>query len=162
MQSIKEKTANVAASAKAGLEKTKAAVEEKVEKATAHDPIQKGMATEKKEERIRQAELDKQEARQHNAAAKQAGRDGGYTATGTAAYTASGTHTYSTTGESGNPTGTHQMSALPGHGTGHPVGQVIEGRAEARLVGTNPGVGGPTSHNTRVEGNPHWYGTGGT
>ena len=133
-----------------------------VEKAKAHDPMQKEMATQKKEERIRQAELEKQEARQHNAAAKQAGGNGGYTATGTATYTASGTHTYSTTGEHGKPTGASQMSALPGHGTGQPAGQVIDGRAEAHPVGTNPGVGGSTSHNTRVEGNPHGYGTGGT
>ncbi|XWS43234.1 hypothetical protein CRYUN_Cryun16bG0085000 [Craigia yunnanensis] len=124
--------------------------------------MQKEMATQKKEERIRQAEVDKQEARQHNAAAKQAGRDDGYTATGTATYSANGTHTQSTTGERGKPTGTHQMSALLGHGTGQPAGQVIEGRAEAHSAGTNPGVGGSTFHNPRVEGNPHGYGTGGT
>ncbi|XVF07354.1 hypothetical protein REPUB_Repub06bG0131000 [Reevesia pubescens] len=163
MQPIKEKAANIAASAKAGMEKTKATVEEKVEKATAGDPMQKEMASQKKEERIRQAELEKQEARQHSAAAKQSGRDDGYTAAGTGAYTAGGTHTYSTTGERGQPTGARQMSALPGHGTGQPAGQLVEGRAEAHPVGTNPGVGGSMFHNTRVEGNPHGYGTtGGT
>ncbi|XVF56014.1 hypothetical protein PTKIN_Ptkin06aG0082500 [Pterospermum kingtungense] len=156
MQSAKEAAANVAASAKSGLEKTKAVLEEKVEKATAHDPMQKDMATQRKEDRVRQAELEKQEARQHNAAAKQAGRDEGFTAAGSGAYAASGTHTYS------KPTGAHQMSALPGHGTEQPVGHVMDGRAEACPIGTNKGVGGSKSHNTRVEGNPHGYGTGGT
>ncbi|XP_021282916.1 18 kDa seed maturation protein [Herrania umbratica] len=170
MQSLKETAANIAASAKAGLEKTKATVEEKVEKLTAHDPVQKEMATQKKEERIHQAELDKQEARMHNAAAKQAGRDDGYTATGTHAYTATGTHAYtatgththSTTGDRGQPTGDRQMSALPGHRTGQPTLQVDAGRAEAHPIGINTGGGGSKTHNTRVEGIPHGYGTGGT
>lgn len=135
-----------------------------VERVTAHDPMQKEMATQKKEERIRQAELEKQEARQNNAVAKQAGRDEEYTAAGGGGYTASGggTHTHSAAGEYGKPTGLHQMSALPGHGTGQPVGQVMDGRAEAYPIGTNTGVGGTKSHNTRVEGNPHGYGTGGS
>lgn len=49
------------------------------EKMTAHDPMEKEMATEKKEERKAEAELRKQEAREENAAAKQAARAGGHT-----------------------------------------------------------------------------------
>ncbi|GMI64715.1 Late Embryogenesis Abundant 4-5 [Hibiscus trionum] len=147
MQPIKETAANVAASAKSGLEKTKATVEEKMEKATSHDQSQKEMATERKQERIHQAELDK-----HNAAAKNLGEGGGLTASGTHS------HSYSTTGEHGQSTGGGQKSALPGHGSGQPAGKVVEGRAVAHPVG----LGGTASHNTRVEGNPHGYGTGGT
>ncbi|CAA0812699.1 Non-structural maintenance of chromosomes element 4 homolog A [Striga hermonthica] len=61
MQSAK----NVAASAKAGMEKTKATVQEKAEKMTTRDPLQKEMAEEKKEARIHQAELQKQQERAH-------------------------------------------------------------------------------------------------
>ncbi|KAE8689985.1 18 kDa seed maturation protein [Hibiscus syriacus] len=75
MESVKETAANTAASAISGLEKTKATVQEKVEKATAHDPMVKEMATQRKQDRIRLAELDKQEVYHHNAAARQAGRD---------------------------------------------------------------------------------------
>ncbi|KAM7500255.1 hypothetical protein LguiA_024669 [Lonicera macranthoides] len=65
-----ETAANIAASAKSGLDKTMAVVEEKVEKmtgtgnATAYE-----MATQRKEMRINLAELNKQEAYQQNAAA---------------------------------------------------------------------------------------------
>ncbi|XP_041023872.1 11 kDa late embryogenesis abundant protein [Juglans microcarpa x Juglans regia] len=85
--SAKEKAANVAASAKSGMEKAKASAQEKVEKMTAHDPVEKEMATEKEEAIKQQAELEKQEARMHNAANKQAERGGalggGYATTGT-------------------------------------------------------------------------------
>ncbi|GAV63953.1 LEA_1 domain-containing protein [Cephalotus follicularis] len=153
MQSMKETAANMAASAKAGMEKTKATVQEKVEKMTAHDPVQKEMATEKKEERINQAELNKREAREHNAAAKQGGGHTGYTATGTGDYTTSGTGTatYSTTGAHGLPTGGHQMSALPAHGTGQPTGHATEGVVGSHPIGTNrtnTGTGGTTAHGT--------------
>lgn len=67
------------------------------EKMTSHDPVQKQMATEKKEHRINQAELNKQEARELNAATKQA-------ASAPETGTGAGTHSYSATG-SGHPTG---------------------------------------------------------
>ncbi|GFY99814.1 late embryogenesis abundant 4-5 [Actinidia rufa] len=70
--SAKETAANVAASAKAGMDKTKATMQEKVERMTAHDPMQKEMATERKEGKIHQAEYNKQEARENNAAARHA------------------------------------------------------------------------------------------
>ncbi|KAM7271886.1 hypothetical protein ACFE04_031100 [Oxalis oulophora] len=166
MQSAKEAIANVAASAKSGMEKTKATAQEKVDKMTAHDPIQKDMATQKKQERVTQAELDKQEARQHNAVAKQAGQMGGhpeYTTTGTGAYTAPGTggtgfnttetHSYSTTGAHGQPTGAHQMSAMPGHGTGQPAGgHVTEGVIGSHPIGMNTETGRTTGRNPPLGG----------
>ncbi|KAL7098037.1 hypothetical protein ACP275_10G180500 [Erythranthe tilingii] len=78
MQSAKETASNVAASAKAGMEKTKATMQEKGERMTTRDPLQKEMATEKKDERKYGAELEKQEACEHNAAAKQAASGGGH------------------------------------------------------------------------------------
>ncbi|EXB32138.1 18 kDa seed maturation protein [Morus notabilis] len=169
MQSMKETAANVAASAKSGMEKTKATLQEKanlldldfydeaneskMEKMTAHDPVEKEMATEKKKARISQAELDKQEAREHNAAAREARKAGvghtGYTATGTG----TGTATYSTTGTTSQPTGTHKMSA----------GQVVEGAVGAHPIGINTSTGRTSAaRNTRVEGTgAQGYGTGG-
>ncbi|XP_009376127.2 18 kDa seed maturation protein-like [Pyrus x bretschneideri] len=159
MESIKEAAANIAASANSGMEKTKPTVQEKVEKMKCSDPIEKDVAAGKKEERIVDAEINKRNAMEQNAAARrdEAGATG-YTATGAG----TGTHTYSTTGATGQPTGTHQMSALPGHGTGQPAGQVTEGAVGAHPVGINTGTGRTTAHNTRVGGNVPNYGTGGT
>ncbi|WVZ07524.1 hypothetical protein V8G54_020870 [Vigna mungo] len=70
-ESMKEKASNIGASAKAGMEKTKATVQEKAEKLTTRDPLEKELATQKKEAKVDQAELDKQAARQHNAAASE-------------------------------------------------------------------------------------------
>ncbi|XP_011033219.1 PREDICTED: 18 kDa seed maturation protein [Populus euphratica] len=166
MQGMKETAANVAASAKAGMEKTKASVQEKVEKMSAHDPVQKEMAREKKQERMTQAELDKQEAKQHNAASKHAasatGGQGHCTGEGTGGYMTIGhdSHTHSATGVTGYPMGTHQMSAMPGHGTGQPYG----GQVEEGVVRTHPGglPGDTTGHNTRAGGAAFGTGTGGT
>ena len=139
-ETIKETAANIGASAKSGMEKTKATVQEKTEKMTAHDPVQKEMATKKKEAKMNEAEFDKLAAREHNAAVKQsttAGMDQGH-------------HMHTT--------GAHHMSAMPGHGTGQPTGHVTEG-----VVGSHP-TGTTAAHNTRVGGNPNTtgYGTGGT
>ncbi|XP_076922777.1 11 kDa late embryogenesis abundant protein-like [Bidens hawaiensis] len=95
--SVKESVSNMAASAKAGMEKTKATLQEKGEKMTAHDPMQKEMAREKKEERKHEAEYEKQATKEHNAAQGAAGS--GTMGTGT------GTHTYTTT-TTGHHTGT--------------------------------------------------------
>ncbi|MED6171104.1 hypothetical protein PIB30_037581 [Stylosanthes scabra] len=70
MESVKETAANISASAASGFEKTKAVVQEKSERISTRDPVQKEMATQKKEGRIINAEREKQEARDHNAAAK--------------------------------------------------------------------------------------------
>ncbi|KAJ7976009.1 18 kDa seed maturation protein, partial [Quillaja saponaria] len=166
-ESIKETAANVAASAKSGMDKTKATVQEKMERVTAHDPLQKEMATQKKEHKINQAELNKQDARQHNAAAKQAGSAGTGGGYGTHHTGVTDTTTYSTTGTTGQPTGTHQMSAMPGYGTGQPMGgNVTEGVVGSHPIGTHTGTGRTTAHNTRKPGthtgNEGGYGTGGT
>lgn len=122
-----------------------------MERMTAHDPLQKELATEKKQERLTQAEIEKQEDRHQNAAAKQAESGGGHTGGGGGPTTT----TYSTTGTT---TGTHQMSAMPGHGTGQPTG----GHGTEGVVGSHP-IGTNTN---RVTGNPNaqgtGYGTGGT
>ncbi|KAL6145322.1 hypothetical protein ACLB2K_056010 [Fragaria x ananassa] len=167
MQSIKEAAANVSASANSGMEKTKATMQEKMEQVKAHDPIQKDMATQKKEARIAEAEQQKREAMDHNAAAKHGAAPTGSTGYGSGPTNYStggaGTATYSTTGATGQHTGLNQMSALPGHGTGAPTGQVVEGVANAHPIGTNTGTGRTTAHNPHVGGNaPGSYGTGGT
>ncbi|KAG8371862.1 hypothetical protein BUALT_Bualt12G0007100 [Buddleja alternifolia] len=160
MQSIKETASNVAASAKSGMEKTKATAQEKMERMTAHNPTEKEMATERKEERVHHAELSKQETREQNAAARQAAKTGG-------------SYSHSTTGVTGQSTGGHQMSALPGHGTGAPAGQVTEGVIKSHPIGTEgvikshpigtaTGTGRTTAHNTHVGGGGNaGYGTGG-
>uniref|UniRef100_A0ACD5YJ91 Uncharacterized protein n=1 Tax=Avena sativa TaxID=4498 RepID=A0ACD5YJ91_AVESA len=67
----KEAAANVGASAWAGKEKTKAVVQEKMEKAKAHDPAAKATAEARKQDRILQVEAAKQDAMRQNAAAKE-------------------------------------------------------------------------------------------
>ena len=135
-----------------------------MEKMKAHDPLQKEMATQRKEERKTQAELEKQEARAHNVAAKQSERigAGAHYPTGTGTGT---TGTYSTTGATGHPTGTHPTSALPGHGTGQPAALVTEGVVGSQPIGTNTGytagTGRTAAHDPRVEGNAPGNGTGG-
>ncbi|KAI7732536.1 hypothetical protein M8C21_024142 [Ambrosia artemisiifolia] len=148
--SVKETAANIGASAKSGMEKTKATLQEKGERLTAHDPTQKEMATDKKEARINQAEYEKQVAREQNATQRQATEAGG------------GTHSYSTTGATGNPMGSHQVSALPGHGTGQPTGHVVEGVVKSQPIGTDTGTGTTLAgHNTKTGGGAGGYGTGG-
>ncbi|CAI0402830.1 unnamed protein product [Linum tenue] len=138
------------------MEKTKATVQEKIEKASAHDPVQKEMAREKKEQRVAEAEAMKHSTKAHNAAAKQGEQlTGGH---------GNGAYSHSATGQPGYPTGTHQMSAMPGHGTGQPIGgHVDEGVARSHPSGL---PGEQTGHNTRVggtgTGHLPGYGTGGS
>lgn len=128
----------------------------KAEKMKTRDPVVKEMATQKKEGRINQAEMQKREAMEHNAAMKQSAGAGTGTGLGL------GTATHSTTGHVGHGTGTHQMSALPGHGTGQPTGRVVEGTAVTDPIGKNTGTGRTTAHNSRVGGGgTTGYGTGG-
>jgi len=178
-ETIKETAANIGASAKSGMEKTKATVQEKTEKMSARDPVQKEAATQKKEAKQNQAELDKQMAREHNAAVKesttaaQMGQAHHNTGTGTTTYPATGTHhvtgtgtgtgtgTYSTSGNHGHHTAAYERSAIPGHHTDH----VTEGVVGSHPIGINRGTDGTaTAHNTRVGGNPNasGYTTGGT
>ncbi|XP_076892985.1 11 kDa late embryogenesis abundant protein-like [Bidens hawaiensis] len=147
--SVKETAANIGAAAKSGMEKTKATLQEKGERMTAHDPTQKEMATEKEEARINQAEYEKQVAREQNATQRLEAE-------------ATGAHSYSTTGATGHGMGSHQMSALPGHGTGEPAGQVVEGVVKSRPIGMDTGTGKTLAgHNTKAGGGASGYGTGG-
>nr|AAG37454.1 seed maturation protein LEA 4 [Glycine tomentella] len=160
-KSIKEPAATIGASAKVWHEENQGHCPREAERMTARDPMQKELATQKKDAKMSQAELDKQAARQHNTAAKQAATAGHM---GQGHHTP-GTATYSTTGEHGQPMGAHQTSAMPGHGTGQPTGHVTEGVVGSHPIGTNRGPGGTaTAHNTRAGGNPndYGYGTGGT
>ncbi|XP_055809192.1 late embryogenesis abundant protein 46-like [Solanum dulcamara] len=151
MEAAKETAANVAASAKSGMEKTKAVVTEKAEKLTTSDPVQRQMATEAKEQKIHQAEMDKLAAQEQNAASRQAAATGGttaYTATGGGVglgHTSLGTHG-TTTGHTGlgHATGTHGIT--PGHtGLGHTTGThgITPGHSgldhTSRTHGTTPG-----------------------
>ncbi|XP_009614717.1 protein LE25-like [Nicotiana tabacum] len=120
MQGVNEKTANAAASAKSGMEKTKAAIEEKAERITTRDPLKKEMATEKKDDRKTAAELNKREAKDQNAATRDSGAQG-YTTTGVPEYsTTAYDPTEDVTGgggpmRSGHPTsaGSIQDSSFP-------------------------------------------------
>ncbi|CAL0308905.1 unnamed protein product [Lupinus luteus] len=163
IESVKESAANIGASAKSGLEKTKATVQEKSEKMTAHDPIQKDMATHRKEERLNQAELEKQEALHHNSAVKEsatAGHSvaGQHTATGAAGTRSS---TNYTTGEHGQPMGANQMSKMPNqHGLGYGLGQsVMAGHVEGQHTATVP-AGNRSPTNYTIGGHGHGYGLG--
>ncbi|PIA57580.1 hypothetical protein AQUCO_00600355v1 [Aquilegia coerulea] len=101
MQTTKETVSNIAASAKSGMDKTKATAQEKT--------------------------------RQHNAAAHNMG--------GATGGTVGGLHGTTT----GHSTGTNQMSAVPGHGTGAPAGgHVTEGTVGTHPTGTNTGVNSRT------------------
>ncbi|OVA13057.1 Late embryogenesis abundant protein [Macleaya cordata] len=138
MQSAKETASNIAASAKSGMDKTKATFQEKAEKMTAHDAMEKELATQRKEEKINEAEMNKQMTREQNAAAKQ--------------QQSSGIHS----------TALHPMSALPGHGTSETHGRLTEGVIGSHPIGTNTGTGGTTARNPRVGGDTNnSLGTGG-
>nr|AFN53712.1 late embryogenesis abundant group 1 [Linum usitatissimum] len=71
MQPAKETASNIAASAKSGMDKTKAVAQEQVDKVSAHGPMGKEMAREKKDARVAEAEATKREAKMQNAAARQ-------------------------------------------------------------------------------------------
>ncbi|KAL6522402.1 hypothetical protein OROMI_031674 [Orobanche minor] len=137
MQSAKQTAANVAASAKAGMEKTKATIEEKGEKMTTRDPLQKEMASERKEERIREAERQKQEARGHNASTKQSASGGTLG------------HDYTTGGEyaTGHPTsggygGDVRQDYPQGLGGQGGYGESGAGVVSGGVEPTDPSVGG--------------------
>ncbi|XP_058073410.1 18 kDa seed maturation protein-like [Magnolia sinica] len=137
--SMKETAGNIATSAKAGMDKTKATVQGKAEKTTSHDPLEKQMAEERKEEKITQAEINKLQAKEQNAAAKESARAG---QTGTVTL--------------------HPTAALPGHGTGQPHGQVTSGVVGSHPTATNTGTGTTTARNPLAGGTDQTgYGTGG-
>ncbi|KAE9615988.1 hypothetical protein Lal_00017569 [Lupinus albus] len=161
LESVKESAANIGASAKSGLEKTKATVQEKTEKMYAHDPIEKDMATHRKEERLNQAELEKQETLHHNSAVKESATTGHtvagqHTATGPIGTRSS---TNYTTGEHGQPMGANQMSKMPNQGLGYELGQsVMTDHMEGQHTAT--GTKSPTNYTTGGHGHGHSHGLG--
>ncbi|XP_042481660.1 11 kDa late embryogenesis abundant protein [Macadamia integrifolia] len=140
MQSAKETASNVAASAKAGMDKTKATVQEKVEKMTTHNPVEKDMATHRKQEKIDQAELNKQAAQQHNEAARQ--------------------QTTTTTGHTTTTGGLNPASAMHGHSTtGHTIGSHPTGMTTTSTT-TNPAAADPRLGTRHTTGTGTGTGTG--
>ena len=99
---------------------------------TTRDPVEKEMAKQKKEERVDQAELNKQAALLHNAAARQVGGAQHYTATGTG----TGTPDYLT----GDPT-LHETEDVVG--TQNPPGEHTGGIGRVPLRKTGASVGHP-------------------
>ncbi|KAL5219994.1 hypothetical protein ABZP36_024707 [Zizania latifolia] len=71
MESTKEAAANVGAAARAGMDKTRAAVQGQVEKATAHNASDKEAAEVRRQERVQAAEEEKQHDMRFNAVAKE-------------------------------------------------------------------------------------------
>ncbi|KAK6941921.1 Late embryogenesis abundant protein, LEA_1 subgroup [Dillenia turbinata] len=130
MESVKETVANIGASARSGMDKTKAAAQEKIDLMTANSPREREMATERKNARMTEAELRKQEAYGQNAAARQAALNpGGLASYRTGSGTESNTHnTHTNIGSAGQPMETHVMSpdTMPGYGTGVAAGRLGE------------------------------------
>lgn len=125
MESTKEAAANVGASARAGMGKTRATVQGQVEKATAHNASDKEAAEVRRQERVRAAEEEKQHAMRANAAAKERASAGTY----------------------------HPSQGAPGVVQGHqPAGGRVEaGVAESRPIGTETGTARPSAaHNPHV------------
>ncbi|XP_052166253.1 11 kDa late embryogenesis abundant protein [Oryza glaberrima] len=140
MQSTKEAAANVGASARAGMDKSRAAVQGQVEKATARNAADEDAAEVRRQERVQAAEEEKQHAMAANAAAKERATGGA------GAYHPS----------QGAP-GVDPRAAQP---TG---GHVQDGVAESRPVGTATGTARPSAaHNPHVGSDfSQAHGTGG-
>ncbi|KAL9319264.1 hypothetical protein ACSQ67_015781 [Phaseolus vulgaris] len=151
VESVKETAANIGASAKSGLEKTKATIHEKSERISSHDEREKSIATQKKEEKINQAEMEKRQARQHNAAVKQSAVAGQAHSpridttgpeTDNAAYTAqvSETSTFTTTGP-----GSDAIPPSTDHGLGLGPGSAISSGEFGRMGCNQTTMTGPDS-----------------
>ncbi|KAJ1282026.1 hypothetical protein BS78_03G018600 [Paspalum vaginatum] len=74
VEAAKEAAANVGASAWSGKEKAKAVVQEKAAKARAHDPAEKAAADARMQERVREVEAAKQDAKRGRQGACHRGR----------------------------------------------------------------------------------------
>lgn len=148
MEATKEAAANLGASANAGMEKTRAAVQGKVEKATAHNASDKAAAEANQRERVRAAELDKQDAMRANAAAKER-------ATGAATYQ------HPSQGAPGIASDRHGYGG--GGGAAPAGGHVEDGVGETRPIARATGTGRPSAaHNPHVGSDfPQARGTGG-
>ncbi|XP_062192828.1 11 kDa late embryogenesis abundant protein-like [Phragmites australis] len=130
MEATKEATANLGASANAGMQKTRAVVQGQVEKATAHNASDKAAAEANQRDRVRLAEEEKQDAMRATAAAKQRA-------------TGAGTYQHPSQGAPG-------ISAQ-GHGAAPTGGHVEAGVAETRPIGIGTGTARPSAaHNPHV------------
>ncbi|CAO2168741.1 unnamed protein product [Urochloa humidicola] len=133
MEATKEAAANLGASANAGMQKTRAAVQGQVEKATAHNAADKAAADANQRERVRAAEEEKQAAMRANAAAKER---------------ATGAHPSQGVPGIAGDAAVHQ--GQPGHG-GAPVG----GHVEAGVGETRPVARATGTTRTSAAHNPH-------
>ncbi|KAH0459243.1 hypothetical protein IEQ34_012057 [Dendrobium chrysotoxum] len=112
MEAAKEKILNIGATAKAGMDKTKATAEEKIERMKTRDPLQKEVAEGRKLEKIHQAELAKQQAYKENAIQKGEGEGEGEGET-EAHHVGAGHQT----GLGGHHAGVGHQTGLAGHRT---------------------------------------------
>ncbi|PSS13805.1 Seed maturation protein [Actinidia chinensis var. chinensis] len=173
MESAKETAAKIAASAKAGMEKTIATVEEKVFSFKRHDLPERKMdrreLTSSKQVSsflpfvvelpyrkcklmmgLRSPWMQRLDQRNGRTKIREAERKQQQeleqsTAARRAETVTSVTPTYSTTGTTGT------QSALPGYRTGEPPGQVVKGVVLSHPIGTATGADRPsTAHSTNV------------
>ncbi|XP_066325747.1 11 kDa late embryogenesis abundant protein-like [Miscanthus floridulus] len=147
MEATKEAAANLGASANAGMQKTRAAVQGQVEKATAHNASDRAVAEANQRERVRAAELEKQDAMRANEAAKER-------ATGAATYQ------HPSQGAPGIVDASRQGY---GGGAAPEGGHVEAGVGETRPIARATGTARPSAaHNPHVGSDvPQPRGTGG-
>ena len=147
MEATKEAAANLGASANAGMQKTRAAVQGQVEKATAHNASDRAAAEANQRERVRAAELEKQDAMRANEAAKER-------ATGAATYQ------HPSQGAPGIVDASRQGY---GGGAAPEGGHVEAGVGETRPIARATGTARPSAaHNPHVGSDvPQPRGTGG-
>lgn len=144
MEATKEAAANLGASANAGMQKTRAAVQGQVEKATAHNASDKAAAEANQRERVRAAEEEKQSAMRANAAAKERAA-GAHPSQGAPGIVDAAAHNQQ------------------GHGAAPAGGHVEDGVGETRPVARGTGTARPSAaHNPHVGSDfPQARGTGG-
>ncbi|ONK70166.1 uncharacterized protein A4U43_C05F30950 [Asparagus officinalis] len=126
------------------MDKTKAVLQEKAEKVTAQHPAEKDMAEQRKEEKIREAVVNKRQAMDHNATAKEQVVPATPRASGLNA------------GRPPDPNRHPRRSRVSGH--------VTEGAFQSRPSGAETGTARPAlaAHDPNVEGTePALRGTGG-
>ncbi|KAL6640079.1 hypothetical protein ACP70R_022389 [Stipagrostis hirtigluma subsp. patula] len=140
MEATKEAAANLGASATAGMEKARAAVQGHADRATARDASEEAAAEATQRDRVRAAEEAKQDAARANAAAKER---------------ATGAATYHHPSQGAPGVGVDRQGG--GGGGAAPTGGHVEpGVGEARPVGVATGTSRPSAAH-----NPHVGGTGG-
>lgn len=116
---------------------------------TAHHPAEKEMAEQKKQDKIREAEIAKREAKEQNAAAREqahAGYTGGPITTAYPSAAAAGHHTTGAPGQvAGDPTRGHVIS---GALESHPIGKETGTARPATALNPHAGTANPAGHGT--------------